>query len=907
MAAPSDKFIHRLSRFVDKSFYLNANPDVRAAGVDPVKHYIHAGRFEGRAPCELESVSLEKRLWQSHNSVLTRLMQLTESPSSTPIERVFSSWSLARYFAFKHDWASATGYISVLLREPLTKLVLPHDGPTCLAVMCLYHNYTDALNKELKNVVFSNKQHRVMAEIMSDTDDSPCDSSERWNELIEGDCDLIATAPKHFDELVVFKPQRLISRNKKVSVIVPCFNAANTIRTALVSLKQQSYANLEIIIVNDASTDESKRVIEQAIDGDNRFRLITFRENKGAYYARNEGASQASGDFITVMDADDWAHPLKIEKQAYQLIKQPWKKASISHWARATDDLCFTHWRIENGWIHRNVSSLMIRRSVLGSIGYWDEVKANADTEYYYRILARFGANSIIEVAPGRLLSIGRAHSNSLTSSQDTHISTFILGTRAEYNQSFKRWHTETGKRRLKLPLHANFRQFSAPIKILRNSHALFDAQWYTDAYGDVAKVGVEPLKHYDKSGKLEGREPSPHTSLVTERLLLDNDFNLERFYQLPVVTGQQPLRQQYATWILFGHAAGESIFGAERSLLDIAKSLSQIDKNIVVVLPECRNVSYLRQLQQCTARIHILPMPWWRADRGVNTAVKTNIEELFKQYQPEFCYINTLTLWEPVIAANASDIQVALHVRELPETDYALCEHLHASPQHIAEYLKSLPCELWANSMVTQQWLNNCDVNCTQVIYNGIDVDEIEQGVCTEASASDPIVVGMLSSNLPKKGIKDFYKIQRALRCDLRFKFKLFGPETKFVKIKPEENYQFMGYVSEPTEAIGQCDVILCLSHFQESFGRTAAEAMAAGRVVIAYDWGALGEVVGDAGILVRKGDVTAVSDALIELSDNQSLVKSYSAKAKKRAEIFSLEKLGDNFVRLSDKILNG
>ena len=99
--------------------------------------------------------------------------------------------------------------------------------------------------------------------------------------------------------------------NAKVSVIIPNYNYARFIGEAIESVLAQTYQPLEIIVVDDASTDDSIKVIESFGD---KVKLIR-QENGGVGKARNTGARNAGGDFLAFLDADDIWLPEKIEKQ----------------------------------------------------------------------------------------------------------------------------------------------------------------------------------------------------------------------------------------------------------------------------------------------------------------------------------------------------------------------------------------------------------------------------------------------------------------------------------------------------------------------------------------------------------------------------------------------------------------
>lgn len=110
---------------------------------------------------------------------------------------------------------------------------------------------------------------------------------------------------------------------KKVSVIIPCYNKAQFIEEAVKSVVNSTYKNMEIIIVNDASTDNSKQIIQKLAEKYNDIIFLDFGTNKGVVYARNYAIKLASGDYILPLDADDTIESTYIEKAVNILDKFP--------------------------------------------------------------------------------------------------------------------------------------------------------------------------------------------------------------------------------------------------------------------------------------------------------------------------------------------------------------------------------------------------------------------------------------------------------------------------------------------------------------------------------------------------------------------------------------------------------
>nr|WP_301287256.1 glycosyltransferase [Sphingobium sp. OAS761] len=142
-------------------------------------------------------------------------------------------------------------------------------------------------------------------------------------------------------------------------------------------------------------------------------------------------------------------------------------------------------------------------------------------------------------------------------------------------------------------------------------------------------------------------------------------------------------------------------------------------------------------------------------------------------------------------------------------------------------------------------------------------------------------VVFGIVSSNIPKKGIADFVEVaRRAENLVPSARFRVIGPENAYIAELKEagvpSNLEFAGYAESPAEAMAQVNVIMALSHFAESFGRTVAEAQAARRPVIGYRWGAVPELIDDneTGFLVGYKDVEAVLARVNKLCKDPGLI---------------------------------
>lgn len=184
-----------------------------------------------------------------------------------------------------------------------------------------------------------------------------------------------------------------------ISVIIPMYNASNTIVDVLNSVKEQTLkCNYEVLVVNDGSKDNSKDIVEQYISENKDFNVILIdKPNGGVSTARNVGLSQSKGDLIAFLDSDDKWFPNKLEKQLNLLNEYP----EIDLLGCAFDGLYLENepngklLKIEiNNLIFKNYfqpSTVIMKRKVFEEIGYFDESQKYAEEgNYFIRIANRF-------------------------------------------------------------------------------------------------------------------------------------------------------------------------------------------------------------------------------------------------------------------------------------------------------------------------------------------------------------------------------------------------------------------------------------------------------------------------------------------------------------------------------------
>lgn len=265
-----------------------------------------------------------------------------------------------------------------------------------------------------------------------------------------------------YDRLVCRDALPVQADGPKVSVILAAYQADDMLRTALRALQEQTYRNLEILVVDDASpSDQTARIAQEFCARDPRFRFMRMAQNGGAYIARNHALDQATGDYVTLHDADDWSHPDKIASQVTCMQAQPQILGCTSQQARATNDLDFLRWGGEGQCISTNTSSFMFRRAEMREhFGYWDTVRLSADNELIRRMRAKFGHRIIRDRRSGPL-SFQRDTDGTVTADPVLGINGFRYGARQDYLEAQRLVHSR--KSGLRYTGRPQDRPFPAP------------------------------------------------------------------------------------------------------------------------------------------------------------------------------------------------------------------------------------------------------------------------------------------------------------------------------------------------------------------------------------------------------------------------------------------------------------
>jgi glycosyltransferase involved in cell wall biosynthesis len=199
-----------------------------------------------------------------------------------------------------------------------------------------------------------------------------------------------------------------------VTVVIPAYNGERYVADAVTSAIRQTHPALEIIVVNDGSTDETGNVLA-GFGG--RIRVVS-QANKGLSAARNAGIQGAKGQWIGLLDADDTWRPKKLEYLVAEIQKEPSAGiifSAVHHWwedgtrhqerHRRTDRSCE---RIFDDLISKNVilgggSGALVRKACFDEVGLFDEtLSSSEDWDMWIRIASRYKVRYVDEVLVDR-------------------------------------------------------------------------------------------------------------------------------------------------------------------------------------------------------------------------------------------------------------------------------------------------------------------------------------------------------------------------------------------------------------------------------------------------------------------------------------------------------------------------
>lgn len=220
-------------------------------------------------------------------------------------------------------------------------------------------------------------------------------------------------------------------RNNLVSIIIPVYNVQDYLQKSLDSIVHQTHDRLDVILIDDGSTDRSGEICDEYARQDMRFRVI-HQQNAGAANAKNAGLELAKGEYIAFIDSDDWAEPDWIQQMLDEALSHDADVAECGFWmeyvggaetAAAAKTLGFGIWNTEDylrayptAWQCALFWNKLFKASLLKEIRFHKERRCIDDEFFTYKAITK--ANKVVRI--DRELYHYRQRRSSVTQSQKT-------------------------------------------------------------------------------------------------------------------------------------------------------------------------------------------------------------------------------------------------------------------------------------------------------------------------------------------------------------------------------------------------------------------------------------------------------------------------------------------------------
>jgi hypothetical protein len=182
---------------------------------------------------------------------------------------------------------------------------------------------------------------------------------------------------------------------ERISVVMSVFNSETTVDYAIRSILQQTHGNVELLVCDDGSSDQSLDKM-LAWKGHPSVRVFKSKENQGTYNIRNSLIQVATGKYLTFQDSDDRAHPERLERQL-KALRNSAALAVMGRWVRVRPNGEVVFFRDHN-CLRMSVVSLMAETQLFRKLGGYRSVLCAADTELLERLRIWYGPEAVFEI-----------------------------------------------------------------------------------------------------------------------------------------------------------------------------------------------------------------------------------------------------------------------------------------------------------------------------------------------------------------------------------------------------------------------------------------------------------------------------------------------------------------------------
>jgi len=701
----------------------------------------------------------------------------------------------------------------------------------------------------------------------------------------------------------------------RVSVIIPTYNRAGVIREALESVLDQTFKDIEIIVIDDGSKDNTREILEGYKD---RVRYL-YQGNQGISAARNRAIREAKGELIAFLDSDDFWLPFKLEEQVQIFNQNP--RVGLVHFKMPVVDEAGQYYGTKpdhdsgltfNDLIDKGgdypTSSVMVRKECIDQVGSFDEsLPMMEDYELWLRIAQFYDIHEI----KGKVLGIYRKHATNISKNK-------ILA----YQSQMQLWEKILGYY-TQLPKES--------VKILRRriqkdqyllSKTQYDAGHYTDAFSNLlACLLKNPLAGthflYPSDGFLK------KTVKLTKPYLFFVLCLFKRFFSSNRVTGVTKAGQanSHKKRILF-YESSSGIGGSGNMLRMIVKNLNKdLFEPFVVISHQGPQNEKIKRLG---IPVFFVPMNKWEKRKHVSKLASSypvylmdllvkmapaaiRMAGIIRKYKISLIHINTdmTSGMAGILAAKLAGVPCVCHARSTKkktlrrERVFAQwVDHFVLINKDMFEFYKTF---------VSEDKLS--------LVADGIEMDEFKRetgksDIRREFGLADQSpLVGLVGRLVEGKGHDDFVKSAKiVLEKTPETRFLIVGDDPQegqpilnqlknyIREYNMEQSIIFTGWRNDVASITAQLDIMVqASSTFPEGFGLTCIEAMTAGKPVIATRIPGPKDVVLDrkTGLLIDPGHPQQMAEAIIDLLEHPEKAKEMGKYGRERvAEYFDFRK---------------
>jgi glycosyltransferase involved in cell wall biosynthesis len=652
-----------------------------------------------------------------------------------------------------------------------------------------------------------------------------------------------------------------VQQNPLISVIIPVYNRAHEIGRALESVRAQGYPNLEIIIVDDSSSDNLKGALAHFRDLP--ITMLHHQTRHGAGAARNTGLKASRGDYIALLDSDDEWLPGKLDRQlAFLRSRNGEIRLLCSGYILTWDETgrqetrspqsCTTYKRLLMGCDLSLGSTLFAKRHVFDECGLFDETLWRLED---WDWLLRYLKTSRVDVIPEPLVRIHISPRPPLDMVQHST------------KRLFKKHRTWIIQNSIVDSL-----KFLSSLLVEGSASAFYEKQYFHAMWFLCRAVVAWPfrsLAFYNNAIRRMVLIPSVETTPASLS---------ERPRIMHVITGLDTggAEKMLTDLAIANHHAGESPL-----MVSLLPGGARYD-NLVKAGVQVKNTGLVRSRPSLRGLFRLVNM------------IRSEKPDIIQSWMYHADLYSLIAL---MLSGRQRQTRLYWGIRcsNMDTTQYGLTLRLVI---RLCIWLSFLPNGVIANSVEGRNWHLHIGYRpkLFSIIDNGLDISlyQTTPALREEARAEldidrEAFVIGTLARNDP---MKDYPSLLTTLEKLDSIICVVAGHETEKLPEKP--GLVRLGERHDTLRILCAMDVFISTSAYGEGFSNAITEAMSCELPIVTTDVGDSSRIVGDCGIIIEPGDSNALAEAIVKLQQDPALRHNLGRRARQRiTEEFSLQRM--------------